>query len=53
MGDRIIFTGFIAEKELKYYLSKATMVIINKYENMQITVVFPQSWESILLHANL
>ena len=33
--DKILFTGYLSEQELKDYLSKASMVIINKYLTQQ------------------
>ena len=33
--DKVVFTGYINNTELKDYLSRATMVIINKYRTQQ------------------
>lgn len=33
--DRVVFTGYLQENELKDYLSKACMVLINKYRTQQ------------------
>lgn len=35
LEDNIYFTGFLSEDELKDYLSKASLVIINKYSTRQ------------------
>ena len=35
LQDRIIFTGYLSKDELKQYLSKASLVIINKYPSQQ------------------
>lgn len=35
LKDSIIFTGYIAEEELKSYLQRASLVIINKYRTQQ------------------
>ncbi len=40
LKDKIIFLGYISYEQLKDYLSKATMVIINKYQNEQNTYCF-------------
>ncbi len=40
LEGRLIFLGYISQEQLKDYLSKATMVIINKYQNEQNTYCF-------------
>ena len=35
LKDKILFTGYLSESELKDYLSKASLVIINKYDTQQ------------------
>ena len=40
LEDKVIFTGYISNEELKDYLSKASLVIINKYPNQQNTYCF-------------
>ena len=35
LKDNILFTGYLSEKELRDYLSKASLVIINKYDTQQ------------------
>lgn len=35
LEDKLVFTGYLSEEELKDYLSKASMVIINKYKTQQ------------------
>lgn len=35
MKDRVVFTGYLSNSDLKSYLSKASLVIINKYETQQ------------------
>ena len=35
LEKELIFTGYLSETELKEYLSKASLVIINKYETQQ------------------
>ena len=35
LKDKILFTGYLSENELKDYLSKASLVIINKYDTQQ------------------
>ena len=35
LKDRIIFTGYLSNNELEDYLSKASLVIINKYKTQQ------------------
>lgn len=40
LEDKVIFTGYIAEEELRSYLQKASLVIINKYHNQQNTYCF-------------
>ena len=35
LKDNILFTGYLSEKELRDYLSKASLVIINKYNTQQ------------------
>ncbi len=40
LKDKLIFLGYISQVQLKDYLSKATMVIINKYQNEQNTYCF-------------
>ena len=35
LEDKIIFTGYLSDSELKEYLSKASLVIINKYKTQQ------------------
>lgn len=35
LEDKIIFTGYLSDDELKEYLSKASLVIINKYKTQQ------------------
>lgn len=35
LEKKLVFTGYLSEKELKEYLSKASLVIINKYETQQ------------------
>lgn len=35
LEDRLKFVGYLSEKELKKYLSKAILVIINKYKTQQ------------------
>lgn len=35
LKDKIIFTGYLSEEELRDYLSKASLVIINKYKTQQ------------------
>jgi glycosyltransferase involved in cell wall biosynthesis len=38
--DKVTFTGYLSNEELKDYLSKASLVIINKYPNQQNTYCF-------------
>lgn len=38
--DKVIFTGFLSDLELKDYLKKASIVIINKSNNLQNTYCF-------------
>lgn len=40
LEDKVTFTGYISNEELKDYLSKASLVIINKYPNQQNTYCF-------------
>ena len=40
LEDKIIFTGYISDDKLKDYLSKAQMVIINKYRTQQNNYCF-------------
>ena len=40
LKDKLIFLGYISQELLKEYLSKAAIVIINKYENEQNTYCF-------------
>ena len=40
LEDKVIFTGYISNEDLKEYLSKASLVIINKYPNQQNTYCF-------------
>ena len=40
LEDKVIFTGYLDEKQLSDYLSKAYLVIINKYVNQQNTYCF-------------
>lgn len=40
LEDKVIFTGYISNDDLKDYLSKASLVIINKYPNQQNTYCF-------------
>lgn len=40
LEDRVIFTGYISEEDLRSYLQKASLVIINKYNNQQNTYCF-------------
>ena len=40
LEDRIVFTGYLKEEELRYYLSKAALVIINKYRTQQNNYCF-------------
>ena len=35
LEDKIVFTGYLSENELREYLSKASLVVINKYKNQQ------------------
>lgn len=35
LKDKILFTGYLSESELRDYLSKASLVIINKYDTLQ------------------
>ena len=35
LEDKILFTGYLSESGLKDYLSKASLVIINKYDTQQ------------------
>ena len=35
LKDKILFTGYLSESELRDYLSKASLVIINKYDTQQ------------------
>lgn len=35
LQDKVFFTGYLSNDDLKLYLSKATLVIINKYETQQ------------------
>lgn len=35
LNDRVIFVGYLSDADLKDYLSKATIVIINKYKTKQ------------------
>lgn len=35
LENKLIFTGYLTDDELKDYLSKASMVIINKYRSLQ------------------
>lgn len=35
LSDKVFFTGYLSETELKHYLSKATLVVINKLPNIQ------------------
>lgn len=40
LEDNVTFTGYLSNEELKDYLSKASLVIINKYPNQQNTYCF-------------
>lgn len=40
LGDRVKFTGYLSNEDLKLYLSKASLVIINKYETQQNVYCF-------------
>lgn len=40
LEDKLLFTGYLSNEDLKDYLSKASMVIINKYRNQQNTYCF-------------
>lgn len=40
LGNRVKFTGYLSNDELKSYLSKASLVIINKYETQQNVYCF-------------
>ena len=40
LEDKLFFTGYLSVDELRNYLSKATLVIINKYPNQQNTYCF-------------
>ena len=40
LEDRLQFTGYLSHEDLKDYLSKSSMVIINKYHNQQNTYCF-------------
>lgn len=40
LEDKIIFTGYLTEEQLKNYLLKASMVIINKYRTQQNNYCF-------------
>ena len=40
LKDKVFFTGYISDEELKENLSKASLVIINKYLNQQNTYCF-------------
>ena len=40
LEDKVLFTGFLSDEQLKDYLSKATMVIINKYRTQQNNYCF-------------
>lgn len=40
LKNKLIFLGYISQEQLKDYLSKATVVIINKYQNEQNTYCF-------------
>ena len=35
MKDKVLFKGYLSDSELKDYLSMATLVLINKYDNLQ------------------
>lgn len=35
LSDKVVFTGYLSDNELKDYLSKASLVIINKYKTQQ------------------
>lgn len=35
LQDKVIFTGYLSNEDLRSYLSKASLVIINKYETQQ------------------
>lgn len=41
MNEHVIFTGYLEEKELKDYLSGASVVIINKLQSIQNEYCFP------------
>lgn len=40
LEDRVTFTGYLSNEQLKDYLSKASLTIINKYTNQQNTYCF-------------
>lgn len=40
LEDKIVFTGYLSDLEMKEYLSKAKMVIINKYRTQQNNYCF-------------
>ncbi|MBQ6062291.1 MAG: glycosyltransferase [Prevotella sp.] len=40
LEDKVTFTGYLNNEQLKDYLSKASLVIINKYPNQQNTYCF-------------
>lgn len=40
LEDKVLFTGYLSKEQLKDYLSKASLTIINKYPNQQNTYCF-------------
>lgn len=40
LEDKVTFTGYLSNEQLKDYLSKASLTIINKYPNQQNTYCF-------------
>lgn len=40
LNDKLVFTGYLSDSELRDYLSKASLVIINKYNTQQNNYCF-------------
>ena len=40
LQDKVVFTGYLSDEQLKDYLQKASLVIINKYPNRRNTYCF-------------
>ena len=40
LQDKVVFTGYLSDEQLKDYLRRATLVIINKYPNQRNTYCF-------------